>query len=67
MIENIINIIRNAVNAVIEWFSTLMSLTGAEVYIVAIVGAVLVTRFIIMPFMGGKGASDKAKRNKENE
>lgn len=67
MISGIIDIIANAVYAVISWFDEIVSRTSADTYIIAIIGAVLVTRLIIMPIMGGKGASDKAKRSKDNE
>lgn len=70
MFTIIINEIKNAFEGVLYAFQEVLTNTGMINIVVAIVFACIVTRFIIMPVLGGRtlsGGSDKAKKKREKK
>lgn len=61
MLNDIFNILGSAIAGTISWFDVFMS---GELWtlVFSILSMSLVVRFIIIPFFGKTGASDRAKR-----
>lgn len=58
---------RSAWNAVYSWFNTVLTATHAKDYVIAIIIAMLVIRFLVYPFLKNgvvnAGSSDSAVQN----
>lgn len=65
MFQMILLNLKAAWNAVYSWFVTLITATKAKDYIIAVILAMLVIRFLIYPFMKNRviGGSDRARYN----
>lgn len=65
MIENVLSVLKNAIQACFTWVTNLISATGTEGLIIGTFAMIAMTRLLIVPLLGQQldfsGSSDRAK------
>lgn len=65
MIENVLSVLKNAIQACFTWVTNLISATGTEGLIIGTFAMIAMTRLLIVPLIGGRlnlsGSSDTVR------
>lgn len=70
MLENVLSILKNVIEACFFWWDQLSTATGTTVLIIGVFSLVVMTRLLIVPILGGRlrfGGSDRVRKSKSDD
>lgn len=70
MLDNVLFVLKNAIQASFSWWDQLSTATGTTFLILGVFSLVAMTRLLIVPILGGRlhfGGSDRARKSKSDD